>query len=162
MSEDIKGIPTRDLDMAGCRLRSRNGAFVLLILAASILFQAVLSTMSAFDYAPDLINDAGFDSQSADLLGQLVIYYGLVAVVFVAGLFALFMQSRIAMLFGFLIFALDWVSIVTMWLSGRYTLSGLALNILGPIYLFIGLMAAFRYHKLRKSGKTEPDIAVFE
>jgi hypothetical protein len=161
MSEDIKGIPTRELGVAGTKKRAGNGAVVLFFLGASFLLQAVISTVSAFNYAPDLFTDARSDDQSAELIGNLIIYYGLVLFVLILAFFALFMRSRIAMILGLGVFALNWVGIIWMLISGEFSGLGLVLNIAGPIYLWIGLHAAMRYHHLLKTPSAVPDIGVF-
>jgi len=161
MATDISGVPTSELDLEGAFRRSRNGAIILTIVSISMLFQlafvigpGVEAFQSAF--AGEYIGDA-----EAEALGSFVILGVLSLFAIILALFAWFMRSRIAMWLGGLLFVVNWLSYIFIWLSGEFEISGLLLNVLGPFFLWKGIQGANRYHALKR-GRPKTDVSVFE
>ena len=161
MSEDIKDIPTSELSSAGAFRRARNGCIILTILTVSYVIQTVVFYFQVSEAYPDLWQSAQSDFLAYDLMIQLYLLLVIAGFSLILMSFAWFMRSRVAMWLGFLLFAVNWFGYISLWMAGDFEISGLLLNILGPFFLFKGVMAAQRYHSQRRISP-ELDTSVFE
>jgi hypothetical protein len=162
MAIDIKGIPTKELDLEGAFQRSRNGAIVLTVVLGSYILQLLLILTPAIEGWQTVFEGIEPSDSQYEAVGMSVILGGLALLALVATLFAWFMRSRVAMWFGVAFFLLNWISYALVWMSGDFDISGLLLNILGPYYLWRGIQGAYRYHALKSGRVISADVSAFE
>ncbi|MEP1145248.1 MAG: hypothetical protein ABJH52_16120 [Henriciella sp.] len=162
MATDIGKVPTRELDEEGAFRRSRNGAIVLTILFVSYVLQFAVFAFPLLSTFPALLSNAQSDETAAITLSTSIMFGGLILVSVILALLGWLMRSRIAMRAGFGLFALNWLFYILVWMTGEAEVSGILLNILGPYYLWKGVMGANRYHTLRQGKVGAADASVFE
>jgi hypothetical protein len=162
MAEDIRKIPTKDLDFDGAFRRSRNGAIVLSVLVVSYFIQSIPFIGAAIEGWQMVLMQEEPTNGQVEAIGVSVIMGGLIALSLIATLFAWFMRSRVAMVVGVLLFGLNWMFYILAWMSGDFDISGLLFNVLGPFYLWKGIQGANRYHALKNGRASAADMSIFE
>jgi hypothetical protein len=136
--------------------RSRGASIVLGLTAG---FTAVQAAMLFFGMPDGVIEGAAAGDEAAALMLGTAIYvslYCLLAAVF--ALFAWLMRSRVAMVLGLLLYALNWASFISLLLAGQFQFSGLLMNVVAPYFLIRSIFYATRYHRLRKSKPVDPEV----
>lgn len=144
----------QDLDEAFAK--SRGAAIVLAITAA---FTGIQGLILFFSLPPDLLDLAAAEDEAALLqLGTLVYVIVFFLITLICMLFAWLMRSRIAMAVGLLIYGLNWLSFVIVLMEGGFDPTGILMNIIAPIFLVRSIIAASRYHSLRRAKPVDPDV----
>ncbi len=161
MTADIRKIKTRDLDLDGAFRRARNGAIVLTVLVVSYVLQLGVAAIPVLSTYPDLIELAQSDEDALAVLVGIGMLAGLAIAATALSVFGWVSRSRVAMWLGFALFAVNWFFYIIVWMTGEFEVSGLLLNILGPIFLWKGIAGANQYHRLKNRSARASDVAVF-
>ncbi len=136
--------------------QSRSGAIILTLQTVFVGFQ---TGYFYFTMQPGTIELAAAGDEQAALYFVNVIYFTLYFLIAgVAMLFAWLMRSRIAMVVGLLLFALNWANFAFAAMAGQFAYQGLVMNVAGPIFLVRGFIAAGRYHRLRRTKGVDPEV----
>lgn len=123
--------------------RSRWGTIVLLWLALAALGNLILLATGYFVPSPGW--------RLPDRLAFLGVW---ILVALVAAFFAWRARSRAAMCVGLMLVALNWASCIAEMASGRFSAQGAAINLLAPVLLVRGLLAAHRYQELKRTEES--------
>jgi len=136
--------------------RSRGAAIVLAITSVFTGGQTIFLWLTL---PPGAWDAAVAGDQAAAIQMVLAIYVSLYFLVaLITMLFAWLMRSRIAMVVGLLLYSLNWLNFVLELMAGRFEPAGILMMVVGPFYLIRSIIAAQRYHQMKRTKLLDPEV----